>query len=312
MRQVALVTLHGMGETPIDYATPVFAALHERLAAEQIQAWLLCRQVYYQDILKPNQEEVWTRVDAATKLHYDALRRFLLFGFGDAAGLENRKEIDGSVYELAQAAIARQLLDACQYGPDAAVVFLAHSLGGQVLSSYLYDAQKAAAGGTVVAGIWKDIDAWSLRALGRRLSDGEKRFIGGATCTAMLTTGCNIPIFVAAHKEMDIKPIAPPTAGFEWINIYDPDDALGWPLQPLSPGYAAMVQDRQINAGQGMLRWILESWNPLSHLAYWSDDKVLEPLAGLLMRAFGYDAATPAAPAAAVDSARALATKASK
>lgn len=287
MRQVALLTIHGMGETLPDYADPVFAAQRARMAADQVQAWLLCRSIYYQDILKPNQEEVWARVDAATKLHYDDLRRFLLFGFGDAAGLENRKEDDGSVYELAQAAIARQMLDVYQHGPDAALVFLAQSLGGQVLSSYIYDAQKAAGGGPVAAGIWKDVDAWSLRALGRRLTDGEKRFIGGATCTAFLTTGCNIPIFVAAHKEMDIKPIAPPTPSFEWLNIFDPDDALGWPLQPLSPGYATMVNDVSINAGQGMVKWILESWNPLSHLAYWSDNKVLEPLAGLLRRAMG-------------------------
>jgi hypothetical protein len=287
MRQVALLTIHGMGETPSDYAEPVFAAMHAQAAAPGagLQPALLCRSVYYQDILKPNQELVWQRVDAASKLHYDDLRRFLLFGFGDAAGLENRKEADGSVYERAQAAIALQLLDVCQHGADAPVVFLAQSLGGQVLSNYIYDAQKAAAGGAVVAGIWKDVDAWSRRALGRRLEDAEKRFLGGATCTAFLTTGCNIPIFVAAHREMDIKPIAPPTPCFEWINIFDPDDALGWPLRPLSPAYAAMVNDFSINAGQGMVKWILESWNPFSHLAYWSDSKVMEPLAGLLRRA---------------------------
>lgn len=287
MRQVALLTIHGMGETPLDYAEPVFAAMRTQVAAPQsdLQAGLLCRSVYYQSILKPNQELVWQRVDAATKLHYDDLRRFLLFGFGDAAGLENHKEQDGSAYEQAQAAIALQLLDVFKHSPDAAVVFLAQSLGGQVLSNYMYEAQKAASGGAVAAGIWKNVDAWSLRALGRRLLEAEKRFLGGATCTAFLTTGCNIPIFVAVHKEMDIKPIARPTPCFEWINIFDPDDTLGWPLQPLSPGYAAMVNDFSINAGQGMLKWILESWNPFSHLAYWSDDRVLAPLAGLLRRA---------------------------
>ena len=283
MPQVALLTIHGIGETPLDYAAPMFDALSTRLPA--LQAWVSFHSVYYQGILKPNQELVWARLDGATKLHYDELRRFLLFGIGDAAGLENRKEIDGSVYELAQDAIARQLLEACQHGLDTAVVFLAQSLGAQVLSSYIYDAQKAAAGGPVGAGIWKDIDAWSQRALGRQLLDAEKRFIGGATCTAFLSTGCNIPIFVAAHKQMDIKPIAPPTPRFRWLNIYDPDDALGWPLQPLSPGYAVLVEDRAINAGQGMVRWILESWNPLSHLAYWTDEKVVAPLTDMLHRA---------------------------
>ncbi|MDN4053099.1 hypothetical protein QPK32_08415 [Massilia sp. YIM B02763] len=285
MPQTALLTVHGMGETPRDYAVEIIRRLGERLAdvAERIDF----RSIYYQDILKPNQETVWARIDGATKVHYDDLRRFLLFGFGDAAGLENRKEDDGSVYELAQDAIARQLLGVYRNAPDASIVFLAHSLGCQVLSSYLYDAQKALAGGVVAAGVWKDIGAWSRRALGHVLTDQERRFVAGGSCAALVTTGCNIPIFVAAHKQMDIKPIARPTPRFTWTNIYDPDDALGWPLQPLSPGYAALVQDRVINAGQGMVNWIVKSWNPWSHTVYWSDGQVLEAIAAILRREAG-------------------------
>jgi hypothetical protein len=283
MPNAALITIHGMGATPRDYALGLFARTRTMLAGD---ADLVdCHAVYYQDILKPNQEAVWARLDNDQGLRYAELRRFLLFGFGDAAGLENRKEIDGSVYELAQAAIARALLDAYRHAPDAAVVFLAQSLGCQVLSSYVYDAQKAFAGRSVIAGIWKDVDAWSLRAFGRLLNDGELRFLACANCTAFLTTGCNIPIFVAAHKELDIKPIAPPTPDFHWVNLYDPDDALGWPLQPLSPGYAALVEDRAINAGHGLFEVLLKSWNPWSHTAYWDDTTVLAVLESLLRSA---------------------------
>lgn len=276
MPQAALLTVHGMGETPRDYAEKLFQAVAARLGP--LSGQVDFRSIYYQDILKPNQETVWARVSDTTSLHYADLRRFLLFGFGDAAGLENRKEIDGSVYELAQAAIARQLLGVARQDPSARVVFLAQSLGCQVLSSYIYDAQKALAGGQVLAGVWKDVDAWAMRALGARLSDSDRHFMAGATCSAFVTTGCNIPIFCAAHKQMDIKPIARPTPGFEWINFYDPDDALGWPLQPLSPGYAELADDRAINAGQGVVTWILKSWNPLSHTVYWSDAQVLDAL----------------------------------
>jgi hypothetical protein len=276
MSQTALLTVHGMGETQRDYAETLFEAVAGRLGGLASQVDF--RSVYYQDILKPNQETVWARVGETTHLRYADLRRFLLFGFGDAAGLENRKEIDGSVYELAQEAIARQLLGVARHDPSTSIVFLAQSLGGQVLSSYIYDAQKALSGGRVGAGIWKDVDAWALRALGERLTEPEKRFLAGATCASFVTTGCNIPIFCAAHKQMDIKPIARPTERFEWINLYDPDDALGWPLQPLSPGYAALVDDRPINAGQGVVTWILKSWNPLSHTAYWGDGQVLDVL----------------------------------
>ena len=283
MPTVALISVHGMGETPRDYAAAVFGQMRMRLGPD-LRERLACYSVYYQDILQKNEQLVWNRVDRQSKVHYDELRKFMLFGFADAAGLENRKEIPGSVYELAQGEIARNLLGACTANAAMPVVFLAHSLGCPVLSRYLYDAQKALGGGRVEAGVWRDIDAWSRVAVGRVLTEREKLYLAGGTCSGLLTTGCNIPIFVASHREMHIKPIARPTSIFHWLNLYDPDDVLGWPLQPLSESYRLLVEDRAVNAGQGAVAWMLKSWNPLSHSAYWQDNAVLEPLAGMIRR----------------------------
>lgn len=282
MTQVALIAVHGMGETLPDYADGLMAGLRSRLGALAGQA--VMRSVYYQGILHDNQRQVWERTAATGKVRYASLRKFVLYGLGDAAGLENRKEIPGSVYELAQGEIAAALLSAHAVRPDMPVVFVAQSLGGQVLSSYLYDAQKAAAGRVVGAGIWRNIDAWAGKALGRSLTASERLFLGGGTCAGLVTTGCNIPIFVAAHKEMHIIPIAPPTSLFKWINFYDPDDVLGWPLQPLSNGYRTLVEDRAINAGGGVANLLARSWNPLSHNSYWEDGAVLDAIAAMLRR----------------------------
>ncbi len=282
MADVVLVTVHGMGETAPDYAADLGQRVRARLGM-RLAAQVDFRSVYYQKILKPNESEVWRRVSATSAVRYDRLRKFLLFGFGDAAGLENRKEDSGSVYELAQIEIAKTLLDAyVANGPDTPVVLLSHSLGCQVLSSYIYDAQKARSGLPVAAGVWKDIDHWSRSLQGRALSEPEKSFLACGTALGWITTGCNIPIFVAAHKEMTIIPISAPRPSFRWINIYDPDDVLGWPLQPLSEGYRLLVEDRAINAGRGVINWIVKSWNPLSHSSYWQDEQVLAPLASML------------------------------
>ncbi|MET0855880.1 MAG: hypothetical protein ABWY27_03950 [Telluria sp.] len=282
MADVALITVHGMGETPPDYADDLARRLRARIGAA-FERHVDVRSVYYQQILKPNEQEVWRRITGNSKVRYDQLRKFLLFGFGDAAGLENRKEDSGSVYELAQIEIAKTLLDAYVVsGPDTPVVLLSHSLGCQVLSSYIYDAQKARSGVPVAAGVWKDIDHWSRTLQGRALTESEKSFLACGTALGWITTGCNIPIFVAAHKEMTIIPIAPPRPSFKWINIYDPDDALGWPLQPLSEGYRLLVEDRAINAGKGVINWIVKSWNPMSHSSYWQDEDVIAPLASML------------------------------
>jgi hypothetical protein len=282
MADVALMTVHGMGETPPDYAADLGRRLRLKIGPRFARQADM-RAVYYQDILKPNEREIWRRVEGDSIVRYDQLRKFLLFGFADAAGLENRKEDAGSVYELAQIEIAKTLLDIyTANGAHTPVILLAHSLGCQVLSSYIYDAQKARSGLPVAAGVWRDIDHWSRTLQGRALTEPEKNFLACGTALGLITTGCNIPIFVAAHKEMTIIPIAAPRPSFRWLNIYDPDDALGWPLQPLSEGYRLLVEDRAINAGHGVINWIVKSWNPLSHSSYWQDDEVIGEVASML------------------------------
>lgn len=289
MGRIALVTLHGMGESDRHYADGLWRGVRERLAGADASVDL--HPVYYQHILQPNQQRVWERL-REHRLRWTGLRRFVLFGLADAAGLENRKEEPGSVYELAQIEIARTLLSAMHaVGPGGAWVAVAQSLGGQVLSSYLWDAQKAAAGPRAL-GIWRDIDAHAAAIAGRALSAAEKRFVAGNSLRAIVTTGCNIPVFVAAHKEMVIKPIRPPTPGFRWLNFFDADDVLAWPLQPLSDGYRRLVEDRRINATAGIAQWLLRSWNPLSHTAYWRDGDVASAVAALLLAA-SPDRATP-------------------
>ncbi|PWF48798.1 hypothetical protein [Massilia glaciei] len=287
MKNVALITLHGMGETPPDYAGEILKPLRKKMGS--LLDAVDVRPVYYQEEMQANQREIWTRIDEHSKVHYDALRKFLLFGFGDAAGLESRKDDDASVYELAQVDIARALLQARRANhKDTQVVFLTHSLGGQVLSNYLYDAQKKRRGGTVSAGVWKDPDHTLRNISGPGgLTPDEKNFLRGDNCIGWISTGCNIPIFVAACKEMHIRPIDPPRNGFKWLNLYDPDDVLGWPLQPLSAGYRALVEDRAINSGNGAINFILKSWNPSAHSSYWTDDDVVDPLARMLGQLLG-------------------------
>ncbi|SFF78124.1 hypothetical protein SAMN05518865_104315 [Duganella sp. CF458] len=275
MPKVALLTIHGMGEQPLDYADDMRRALSHRMGAAFANVDV--HSVYYQHLLKPNELDVWNRTRERATVRYEQLRKFILFGFADAAGLENRKEYDNSVYEQAQMEIARALLAIhATRGPDTPIVLLAHSLGCQVMSSFIYDAQKRAGGGLVAAGIWKP------GRMADSLSAEQRKFLHCGTVRAFVTTGCNIPVFVSAHQRMDVKPIIKPNPGFRWFNLYDPDDALGWPLQPLEGGYETLVEDRVVNAGQGILDFMTKSWNPLSHTAYWTDDEVIKPLANLL------------------------------
>lgn len=277
-QKIAFITVHGMGSTPPDYDRELRADLSDRLGPRFQQ--IHHGAVYYQHILEPNERRVWDRVGA--KVRWDELRQFLLYGFADAAGLEAAKEQPNSVYTRAQIEIARELARAYRaVGPQGALVLLAQSLGGQVSSCYFWDALRPV--GHAAAGIWKDPARYQAQIFeGHPASEAAWAFVAGASLRHLVTTGCNIPIFVAAHAHDQIVPIRPKDPRFRWTNFYDKDDVLGWPLAPLSPAYGELVRDIPINAAGGVLGWITASWNPLSHTQYWRDDELLSPLTQLL------------------------------
>ena len=126
MKKAALITVHGMGSTPPDYNAELVSYLQHELGAGFGR--LHVGSVYYQGILEPNERRVWQKV--SRKVRWDDLRKFLLFGFADAAGFEAGKEQPRSVYVQSQIAIAKELYRAFkESGPRANLVIIAQSLG---------------------------------------------------------------------------------------------------------------------------------------------------------------------------------------
>ena len=275
MKKAALVTVHGMGRTKSSYAKEFRIEIARHLGRSFNH--LHFGSVYYQNILQPNEDRFWNSVKS--DLGWRGFREFVVFGFADATGLETNKDQPGSAYTKAQKAIARTLVKAHHaVGDDGELVIVAHSLGGQVISSYLWDAQKRRARN----GIWKrPQEIHKQLSLSTPLSRGQLHFLRGGRLRAFYTVGCNIPIFVAAHKK--VLPIKKPADAFEWHNFYDSEDVLGWPLAKLytqRPDF--LLADHQINVGGSLMDKLKRSWNPLSHNQYLVSSAVLDPLVALL------------------------------
>ncbi len=268
MQEVIVLAVHGMGDTREDFA----AELEEKLAARLGAAWpkIYFDSIYYQSVFQDNEERV---MQAMTELPLDslALRKFVLYGFSDATGLERQAEKANRPYQQVQSIIRATLKRAYEFlGGPRPVVLIAQSLGCQVMSNYLWDAQKRAPR----RGVWRA----PRTQRGTRLDD----FLRLKDLRYFYTTGCNIPIFLAGFPEADIRAVKVDSAGyaFRWKNFYDADDVLGWPLKPLSPSYAdAVHSDVAVNAGGSLLGHLTHGWNTLSHLRYWQDDEVIKPLA---------------------------------
>lgn len=261
-KSLALITVHGMGDYQSGYADAFRSRIRQSLG-ETAWASVIFKSVYYQDILQQRQDRVFSRMEPL--VDWRPLRKFLLYGFSDAASLEVRKYEPGSPYARTQERIRQALDEAFDEAGGVAVpvVMLAHSLGCQVVSNYLWDADPTR--GTP-SGIWALPSDDASRDAFRRLR----------TLRHLCTTGCNIPIFVAGHDP--IVPVTRPNPDFTWHNLYDKDDVLGWPLGPLSEAYADLVRDIPIRAGGGFLSR-LTAWSPLSHGGYWTNRSVLEDVA---------------------------------
>ena len=246
MAKLAILAIHGIGNTKKGYS----AVLEQRLRRELGTRWdeVCFVEIDYQKHLRDNQTGLWERVRGG--LRWILVRKFLLFYFGDAAAvLYNSAEPD-SVYRKTQETIREAAADALAQleGPECPVVIIAQSLGCQVVSSYLWDAQRG-------GGIWADA-----------AENARTNFLKLGTTWYFLTTGCNIPLIVSGlHK---VEPIDKPNPNFRWLNFYDVDDPLGWPLEHLysyDRDEQAKPEDIPVNVG-GVFR----HWNPLSHSTYWT------------------------------------------
>ncbi len=261
MKKVALITLHGMGMTDRHYFDELEAGLRKRLR----ENWesVSFQNVQYGPILQDPEDELWNAMIREKKNSLDAirLRQFFLYGFADAGSLEFSGRNNKKKYRDVQKEIRNKLDNAYKDladHPTKPVVIIAQSLGCQVISNYLWDAQHNA-------------HIFKKPALKNRAHDEFRRL---KTLHNLVTTGCNIPLFIAGLD--DRKCFKKPSDAFRWDNYYDPDDVLGWPLRQLGASYS-IVNDHPINAG-GLLTF----WNPMSHTGYWKDADVLDPLEKIL------------------------------
>jgi len=260
--KIGILTIHGMGRQGPDFDHGLRERLLRRLDGSTRND-VVFQEVFYQDIVQANEDTVWAAMDLAggwfprpwRKL-WGRAREFFLFGFSDAATYQNRPASDGSAYKK----IHGKTLDAIdQLGAtlgdeQAPVVIIGHSLGCHIISNYIWDAQGD-------KGIWSPTN---------QPTDFQKL----GTAAYFFSAGCNIPLFVSGLDQ--IQAIQPPNDRFRWINYYDKDDILGWPLEPLSASYSQLVEDVALR-NRGLL-----SWTPMSHIEYWRSGTFLKPVARMI------------------------------
>ena len=263
--KLAVVVIHGMGTQDADFADPMIAELNARIEDAQFDASEIAwKSVFWSDLLAQTQKDY---VDSAkaNPLGWMWLRRWVIESLGDAAAYQNAGT-PTSTYASINTRVrnAMQELYLGQLGSTAVpLVVLAHSLGSQIMSSYIWDTQRGYATGA---------DAISDPFL-------KMKWLAG-----MITFGSPIPLFTFSSQNP--SPIAFPgsalapdiSAKARWDNYYDKDDVLGWPLKAINGAYDSVVdEDIPVNVGN-----FWRSRTPLSHTEYWTDNNFTEPVAAFL------------------------------
>lgn len=259
-QEIAVVVIHGMGSQKVNFSHPLRDEVNERLGKEKAKQ-VTWGEIYWADVLAPRQAAYLKRANRNNDLDLITLRKFLIEAFGDASAYRKTADPKDSAYEDIHKkvhAIIAELDDPDQ--PRKPLIVLAHSLGGHIMSSYIYDLQKR-----------------------RNRQSQTSKFQQMKTLAGFITFGCNMPLFTFAFEKDDIKPIKFPGVWLSaankdrarWLNFYDPDDVLGYPLKPINDAYNKVVnKDIPINVGG-----IFSSWNPLSHVKYWTDNDFTKPVA---------------------------------
>lgn len=263
MTELNILVIHGMGSQERYYSHPMRDEINERLGPEPAGrvSW---GEAYWADVLKERQTEYFNEARQNAELDFISMRRFMVHSVADASAYRRTEDEKDTVYGdiHAKVTMALKKLDDPDE-PQKPLVVMAHSLGAHIMSNYIWDLQKPGAAPA-----------------------GASDFLAMRTLAGMITFGCNIPFFTFAYRKSEIKPIAFPGSALapalreraRWLNFYDPDDVLGYPLRPINYAYRKVVdEDIAINVGG-----LTTSWNPLSHSHYWYDNDFTVPVTDFL------------------------------
>ncbi|MGG3279298.1 chemotaxis protein [Paenibacillus solani] len=268
-QKIAVIIVHGLGIQKKDYADKFMKKLRETFS--QISGIpdqeLAMEAVHWADVFALREEEIIRGSILPHRLRYRRLRQYVIHHLADAVAyqpVESEDQNYEAVHRTISEALHRLSMSA---GPSAPLCVISHSLGSVIASNFFYDLQFSSRGHRLV------IDPTSPLERGELL-------------TMFYTLGTTLPLWSMRYRDFD-KPIEVPAEQLkqyhaqllgEWVNFYDQDDILAYPLKSINEAYdRTVLQDIPVNVGN----W-LTSWNPLSHSGYFYSQSILDYIASNL------------------------------
>lgn len=271
-RKIAVAIVHGVGKQEPDFAEPMTALIRKYFAREaglsdeEARDALVVKPVYWEPVVQGAEDELWERMKGGGTIRWRKWRRYAIDYGGDALAYQPTP-LNKTMYDQVHTVFSAALNSlAHEAGEDAPLAVISHSLGTVIASNYFYDLNAEFSRG-------RKILSDSMRTL-----VGDTPLERGETFSLFYTMGSPIAVWALRYGVENFG--APIRISGEWVNFYDPDDIIGYPLKSLNDSYnKAVAKDVVVNAGGS-----LNSWNPSCHAYYWTDAQVVKPIARSLAR----------------------------
>jgi predicted esterase len=292
-RHVGIVFVHGILGNEFDFAARMEQRLRQRLPRE-LQDFVHFRSVFWAGTVREHQREYIGRARNTGPLWHRRLRRYVIEGLGDAAAYQKTRYRKNSVYYEVQEAISAKIETLESRGRERSpLIFIGHSLGCHVISSYLWDLNKLTQRSEAEVAQYEDPDE---QALWRELKDASplRRL---KTLAGIVTLGSNMPMFTFTFGPDAVYPVTAPVTlsngqtiapafpgadlpaplreKAQWLNYYSRTDLLGFPLKALNDDYRKSEKIHDICVSSEAPWYIPYFWCLLAHVRYWTNRTVL-------------------------------------
>ncbi|MBP1934473.1 chemotaxis protein [Ammoniphilus resinae] len=279
-QKIAIAIIHGIGNQKEDFYEDVSELLNQefnKLIGQTVDSYgsnqLEIEPVFWAPIVQEVEDELWKKFDGL-QLWWKDLRRFIVSYVGDGIAYQippskTPKDSDKIVYLDIHEQFRQSLKNLkARAGKKAPLCVIAHSLGSIIASNFFYDLQVAIPYGCPL--------------------EENSPLENGETLTLFYTLGCPIPLWSLRFTDFGIPIQIPnpklashyPDLEGEWINFYDKDDVLGYPLRNLNDKYRLTVkEDIEVKAGGCFI-----GATPLSHMYYWNNQKAISTIAQSLAK----------------------------
>ncbi|ERT08936.1 hypothetical protein M595_0985 [Lyngbya aestuarii BL J] len=224
--------------------------------------------IYWAPVLQVPQNKLWQKLKQGNEMRWLGLREYLLSFVSDAVAYQptpHKRHVYDAMHGVFSQALHKSAVLA---GEKAPLCVISHSLGTVIAENYFYELQVH----------------YESKGKNYNFINPVLRLMGntpierGETLSLFYTMGSPLALWTVRDPNFG-QPIQfpPPKLSThhpniqpEWVNFYDKDDVIGFPLKSINEAYnQAVTQDKQVNVGG----WT-QSWNPMSHNNYWTDDRV--------------------------------------